>query len=31
MGEVVNYSVVDRIAVVRIDNPPVNSMDRGLR
>ena len=31
MNEIVSYSVVDKIAVVRIDNPPVNAMDRAVR
>ena len=31
MGEIVSYSVVDGVAVVRIDNPPVNAMDRAVR
>jgi 3-hydroxyacyl-CoA dehydrogenase len=31
MGEIVNYSVVDGVAVVTIDNPPVNAMDRAVR
>src|SRR5207342_1804682 len=31
MGEIVSYSVVDGVAVVTIDNPPVNAMDRGVR
>lgn len=31
MGEIVSYSREDGIAVVRIDSPPVNAMDRGVR
>jgi 3-hydroxyacyl-CoA dehydrogenase len=31
MGEIVSYSLDDGIAVVRIDNPPVNAMDRSVR
>ena len=31
MGEIVAYSLEDGVAVVRIDNPPVNAMDRGVR
>jgi 3-hydroxyacyl-CoA dehydrogenase len=31
MGEVVSYSLEDGVAVVRIDNPPVNAMDQGVR
>ncbi len=31
MGEIVTYSLEDGVAVVRIDNPPVNAMDRGVR
>jgi len=31
MGEIVSCSLEDGVAVVRIDNPPVNAMDRGVR
>ena len=31
MNEIVSCSVIDNIAVVRIDNPPVNAMDRAVR
>ena len=31
MGEIVSYAIVDGIAVVRIDNPPVNAMEQKVR
>ena len=31
MGEVVHTSLTDGIALVRIDKPPVNAMDQGVR